>query len=411
MTSIGSESSDRETPPPMPDGGTTPARLPRRKAYVGDTLLVLASMMLTLVAAELLLRAFPRLQVQTAEGEYRYCNATTIRHQTHPAYGYSETPGSSYFERYGPADPWYYIHINAEGFRDNYETNGRPVLLLGDSSSRGSLVNESETFATLMDRWHPEWSFHNYGVGGYGQANAIRVYEEKAPALPHDLVIQQFSLANDIDDNAERAVMDGDTVRITIKPMTIAPIRTLSLPVQIHRFFWEYSKLYPWIYNITIRPYFDNWDARQDIDRSLEITRRLLAKLAADARANQADLLLLVLPAWAEMDGRNDGMLPERQRTMLEAFAAETPNVYLLDATTVLAHEDTDKTFGVVDKHMTPFGHFLVAQALERWMVTDWPRGPKASAPARTFQPSPPAIPDCSQADAYLPLAKPAPSS
>lgn len=410
MTSIGSESEDRDTPPRVPDGTSPTAKAPRRRAYfVGDTLLVLASILLTLVIAELLLRTFPRFQVQTGEGEYRYCNAITVRHRPHDVYGYSETPGSSYFERYGPADPWYYIRINAEGFRDNYETDGRPVIVLGDSSTRGSLVNEGETFANLMDQWHPEWSFRNYGVGGYGQANTIRVYEDKAAAMPHDLVIQQFSLANDIDDNVERAVLDGDTARITIKPMTDTPVSTLSLPVRIHRFFWEHSKLYPWLYNIAIRPYFDNWDARQNIDRSLEVTQRLLGKLAAEARANQADLLLLVLPSWAEMDGRDDGMLPGRQRTMLEAFAAQTPNVYLLDATAVLAPEDPNKTFGVVDKHMTPYGHFVVAQALERWMVTDWPRGPRTAAPARAFQPSAPAIPDCSQAEAYLPVSKPLP--
>jgi hypothetical protein len=407
MTSIGSESEDRDTPPHVPGNTGTAAALPRRKpSLVGDTLLVLASLMLTLVGAELLLRAFPQLQVQTGEGEYRYCNAIQGRHRAHAAYGYTEAPGSSYFERYSPADPWSYVRINDDGFRDNYVTGGKPVLVLGDSMTRGSLVNENQTYTDLMDSWHPEWSFRNYGIGGYGQANTIRLYEEKAPALRHDLVIQQYSLSTDLDDNVERATIIGDRVDIKIKPAVGTPRDSVKPLAKIHALFWNHSKVYPWIFNTTVRPYFNNWDARRNIDSAIEVTRRLLAKLAEDTRSHQADLLLLVLPSWAEMAGRDDGMAPKQQRAMIEAFVASTPGVYLLDMTPVLAAEDPDKTYGVIDKHLTPYGHFLVAEALERWMFTAWPRGTKATVPARAFQAPPPVIPDCSLADGYLKLVQ-----
>lgn len=406
MSTTGSEPRDGDRVAHAPESDKAAEAAPSGSSgLVGNVLLILSSMLLTLVGAELFLRTFPQFQIQTSDGEYRYCTENRIRHRPHVAFGYTEVPGSSYFERYSPADPWYYIHVNAEGFRDNYETNGRPVVVLGDSSTRGSLVNEDETFANLMDKWHPEWSFRNYGAGGYGQANAIRIYEEKAPSAPHDLVIQQYSLANDLDDNVERAVLDGDSVKITVRPATGKPKEALGPLVRIHQFFWQHSKVYPWLYNVTVRSYAENWDARRNIDGSIEITRRLLAKLAEEARANRADLLLLVLPSWAEMAGRHDGMEPMRQREMLEAFALATPNVYLLDMTSVLTTEDPDKTYGVLDKHMTAYGHFLVAQALERWMVTDWPHGPRKAAPERIFQPPAPVIPDCSQADAYLALA------
>ncbi len=85
--------------------------------------------------------------------------------------------------------------------------------------TRGSLVNENETYTGLMDLWHPDMSFRNYGIGGYGQAHSIRVYEEKGRQLAHRLVVQQFSLSTDIDDNVERAALDGDSVKIDIKPV------------------------------------------------------------------------------------------------------------------------------------------------------------------------------------------------
>jgi hypothetical protein len=411
MTSIETRVGDDETPQRGAKGHdevetTIP---PRSRINIGNALLVLASIMLVLVGAELVLRSVPRLQVQTGEGEYRYCTAIHERHRPHAAYGYTEYPGNSYFERYSTVDPWSYVRINAEGFRDNYGTNGRPVLVLGDSMTRGSLVNENETYTDLMDGWHPEWSFRNYGVGGYGQAHTIRLYEEKAPTLRHDLVIQQYSLSTDLDDNVERATLSGDTVVINIKPAVGTPKDSVKPLVRLHTFFWNHSKVYPWIYNIAVRPYFGNWDARRNIDGAIEVTHRLLTMLAKDTKSYGADLLVLVLPSWAEMAGRDDGMDPKRQRAMLKAFAEATPGVYLLDMTPVLAAEDPNRTYGIVDKHLTPYGHFVVAEALERWMVAEWPRGPMTavtSMPARSFRPPTPIIPKCKLAEGYLELVK-----
>jgi hypothetical protein len=413
MTSIETRPGDEETPllsAVSKAHEESDAAIPQRsRINIGNILLVLASTMLVLVCAELILRSFPRLQVQTGEGEYRYCTAIHDRHRPHAAYGYTEYPGNSYFERYSTVDPWAYVRINAEGFRDNYGTNGRPVLVLGDSMTRGSLVNENETYTDLMDSWHPEWSFRNYGVGGYGQANTVRLYEEKAPSLRHDLVIQQYSLSTDLDDNVERATLSGGTVKINIKPAAGTPSDSVKPLVRLHLFFWNYSKVYPWLYNVAIRPYFGNWDARRNIDDAIEVTRRLFAKLANEAKSQGADLLVLVLPSWAEMAGRDDGMDPKAQRAMLKAFAAATPSVYLLDMTPVLAAEDPDRTYGIVDKHLTPYGHFIVAQALERWMVSEWPRGPRTTVtamPTRSFHPSTPIVPKCKLAEGYLDLVK-----
>lgn len=410
MTASDTPTEASEEMPPLPadagSGKTSTKRRSRLRDYVGNLLMFTASIAVTLVGAELLLRAFPQYQFPTGEGEYLFCSPIKARHIPHPSFGYTEAPGNSYFERYSTVDPWTYVHINDEGFRDNYDTHGMPVIVLGDSMTRGSLVNENETFTDVMDAWHPEWSFRNYGVGGYGEANSIRVYEDKAPHVPHKLVIQQFSLSTDIDDNVERAKLDGDSVAIKIKSSVGAPRNSVKLTARIHLFLWSHSKIYPWFYNAAIRPYFGNWDARRDMTSALEVTRRLLAKLASEAQSNNADLLLLVLPSWSEMAGRDDGMHPAEQRAMLEQFAASVPNAYLLDMTSLLAAENPDQTYGIIDKHLTQYGHFIVAEALERWFIQEWPRGPKGTAPARTFHANPVVIPECSRADAYLNLVK-----
>src|SRR5690606_9521676 len=110
------------------------------------------------------------------------------------------------------------------------------------------------------------------------------------------------------------------------------------------------------------------------------------------------------LPGWAEMDGRDDGLEPTRQREMIEAFAASRPGVSAVDPSDALARAGSEKTYGILDKHLTAYGHFIVAQAVERWLVAEWPLRPRLSAPpaARTFEPQPRITPDCSRADEYL---------
>lgn len=375
---------------------------------LANVLLIVTSMLLSVTVLELAFRIFPQFQVPTGEGDFIFCTADTVRYRPHASFGYTEMPGESYFERYTPADSWAYIKVNGEGFRDNYEQGvaGETVIVLGDSMTRGSLVNEYETYTSLLRKWHPDASFRNYGVGGFAQANSIRVYEEKAPGLNHRLVIDQFSLGNDLNDNTGRAVLNDDSVEIIVEPAIGTPKEQVSLAVRTHLFFWRNSKSYPWLYTTLLRRFTSNWDVRSDLEGTLELTRRLVARLAGEVRANDADLLLLVLPAWAEMVGRNDGMEPERQREMLRKLAAETPGLFLLDMTPIFAAEDPGRVYGVVDKHMTPYGHFLVANALDLWMMQEWPAGQRTLQPARSFHPAPLPVPDCGMADTYEKMAK-----
>ena len=405
MTALDRQAEAEGTSPCAMDEGRD--RHAPSRTYLANALLALSSILMSTLAAEFALRAFPQFQVQTSEGEYIFCASSHVRHQPHPTFGYTEVPGNSYFERYSSVDPWGYVRINDQGFRDNYDNHGRPVIVLGDSMTRGSLVNENETYTDLLDHWYAGiFSFRNFGIGGYGQANSIRVYEEKGKNLDHQLVIQQYSLSTDLDDNVEDAAIDGDSVKIKVRPAVGTPNDEVKPLVRVHMFFRNHTKLYPWFHDLILRPLFSNWDARRNLDQALETTRRLLERLAGEARSNGADLLVLVLPSWAEMAGRNDGMEPQRQRLMIEKFAAETAGVFLLDATRVLATEDPDRVYGIVDKHLTPYGHFLVARALDRWLATEWPSGPKGAVPTRIFRESPPVVPDCSRAGDYLDQVK-----
>ncbi|MCT7376924.1 hypothetical protein [Chelativorans salis] len=379
----------------------------RAAAIAGNLLLLGLSIAFVVALFETFLAAFPQFQVQANEGKYLFCSPPYTRHVEHPVFGYTESPGASYFERNSRLDPWYYVRVNEEGFRDNQSHDGERVIVLGDSMLRGTLVNEHETFASLMNQWHPDMGFHIYGVGGYGQANTLELYRDKGATLPHRLVIQQFTLPNDLDDNVERAKRAGDGIEVDFEKITAKTTESTIFLLEVHKFIWRVSSLYRIVYNFSIRSHFENWDARRDIDNALELTRRLLVALAEAARANNADLLLLAIPGWPEIVGRDDGMAPERQREMLRAFVSETANAHLLDVTPRLVEADPSRTYGVIDKHLTPYGHFLVAEVLDQWMEEGWHGGPGGIASEREFVQQPAISPDCSLTDDYLEWVQP----
>ncbi len=105
---------------------------PRLRRAVAGLVLIGLSVGVGLVLMDVFLRVFPQFQVQTGTGKYIMCSRSETRHQPHPRFGYTEVPGNSYFEQFSPQDPWNYVSINEEGFRDNHPRIGDPVIVLGE---------------------------------------------------------------------------------------------------------------------------------------------------------------------------------------------------------------------------------------------------------------------------------------
>jgi hypothetical protein len=352
--------------------------------------------MIAVGLAEATLRVFPTLQVQK-EPQQIFCSAETRRHVPSAEFGYSEVPGNVYFEKASAADDWYFVKINSEGFRDNYNSGSQNVIVLGDSLVRGTLVEEQQQFGYLLDLWHPDIAFRTYGVGGYGQVNELRLYESLA-RIPHKLVILAYSTATDLDDNAERASLVGGTMHLDVEPRVETPPK--SVLGEVHHVLWANTALYPLLFRTVLEPFVGRQDARRNIDKAFEMTRRLLGMIADEARLNGAELLVVSIPGWNEVAGRYDGMEYDRQHKMLEEFAATTPSVSLLDATPTLAR-DYELKYGLTDKHLNGYGQFLVATAIDRWLATQWTGGPHSAPAPHHYSQTVPIVPDCAMANEY----------
>jgi hypothetical protein len=123
-----------------------------------------ASVCLTLLAAELALRAYHGrlLQWQSVTAP----STKVGRMVYHPVFGWTPRPGT-----YGT--DWTST-VDAAGIRSNGRTApmGRPVLVVGDSFAFGDEVGDSETWAAYLEEML-ERPVLNAGVGAYGLDQAV----------------------------------------------------------------------------------------------------------------------------------------------------------------------------------------------------------------------------------------------
>jgi SGNH hydrolase-like domain, acetyltransferase AlgX len=134
-----------------------------------------------------------------------------------------------------------------------------------------------------------------------------------------------------------------------------------------------------------------------------EITRGLLLSLARAAANHDADLLIVIIPSWNEIQGLGAEDRPDMQRALIREVAAELDNVYVLDLTAEIKALGTRRLYGEVDKHFNAFGAYTAAKSIYAWIERDWPRGPGTAREPPAFDDDPWGMtrPDCELVDGY----------
>ena len=180
-----------------------------------NVLLAIGSVMAALIVFELLLGASPDLRADNASPKFVFCRGDRERYQQHAVFRKAEIPGSVYFEHNG--EGWS-IHLNNErGFRDIFDSGDRHAIILGDSFTRGTSVNDHQTIPYLLDLWDADVAFHSFATGGSGTADALRAYQAIGKDWEHRLVILNYFPGNDLRNNlaSDTAVKeDADEVEL-----------------------------------------------------------------------------------------------------------------------------------------------------------------------------------------------------
>jgi lysophospholipase L1-like esterase len=228
-----------------------------------EALLVLLAVVISLVAAEGLLRAFPRLLLPL-ELQIALDDSPETRGVSHPYIGYLQAPHGTLvrtreFEISYPTD--------AHGFNNADPWPARAdIVAVGDSLTFGYGVAPNQAWPALIARDLPDTKVINLGVIGAGPQQYLRVYETFGAQLEPKILLIGFFLANDFwdaemfDTWLKSGVGGNYLVWRDFGRATDA--RSAFLPTAVRR-----SYLYNWAR--FIRQSYRNWRAREPKDLQL----------------------------------------------------------------------------------------------------------------------------------------------
>lgn len=365
----------------------------------------LLSVLGAFVLLECLLVWRPELQAENPPEAYLFCaGQARLEPLDHSSFR-TEVPGSIYFERKTEANGWAVHFYNDDGFRDVFDTGADNAIVLGDSFTRDTLVNNNDTYPDLLDRWHPNIAFRNLGMGGFGTFSAVAAYRQFADRLRHRLVILGYFVGNDpIDDLAsEQRRLARHDQRAHAGSANGSPIATVHRTLRHAR---SYSLVYGASKKLLTAGHASLRLAPEEVRQALELTEVALTELAGDVAARDADLLVVIIPYWNEFVDDDARAFADGQRRMIRAWSADLSHVHVLDVKDRMPNRGIRAVYGKVDKHFSRYGYYLTAKAIYEWLNHDWPRGPRGTGPAPGFELEPPVIvrPDCADIPRYREL-------
>jgi hypothetical protein len=377
----------------------------RGGSVLKNALLAVGSIVIALVAFELLLSGRPDLRADNASPKFVFCQGDWQRYRQDPVFRKAEIPDSIYFENNG--EGWS-IHLNNHrGFRDIFDSGDQHAIILGDSFTRGTSVNDHQTIPYLLDLWDPEIAFHSFATGGADTSDAYRAYRAIAKDWKHRLVILHYFMGNDLRNNLEGNVAlksdDADQVQLAEVQIANAPKRLLT---KYHRLMRANSHVYNLAYasaKIMVSGRKGDQLSPEQLARGAEITQGLLLALGREAARNGADLLIVIIPSWNEIMERGAEDDPAMQRQIINEVAGELDNAFALDLTDLIRELGARNAYGPVDKHFSPLGNYAAAKAIYEWMNREWPNGPRTNRTPPAFDADRWGVerPDCDLADGY----------
>lgn len=337
-----------------------------------------------------------------------HCSGPEDLHQFHPEYGWTLSPNATYIRRWQKPhteDASYLYTTSDEGFRDTYDSGERNVIVVGDSFTEGAGVTEGGQYPHLLDRWTPNTSFHAYGAGGYGTDQELLVYRNVSDRHDHNLVILAYYYGNDAKNNVGKGwpqgprrphfeLRDGRLVQtnqpVDEIPPDTAGFRDYGIVGTAHNGLKDLSWAYDWTYR-RIRTVAGKAGivgsgsggpptppTGADLRKQLRLTRALVTEVSAEARANDAEVLVVGIPARGEITPSNPAHYPpetgvpyyESQRQVLEEVAANRSNLRFLSLKPVLEREVAEgrQVYGqkVANAHFVAHGYHVMARTIYR---------------------------------------------
>jgi lysophospholipase L1-like esterase len=292
------------------------------------------------------------------------------------------------------------IHINATGVRDDEPIgpkarDERRIVLLGDSLVLSVQVPFPATFGELLERrLNARASPYRYrvinaGVQGYGPVEELLFFKSMAAALEPDLVIETVFVGNDAEEavrSAPRLLGDARATSTAVTETVTANLRRLvrrSMVLQLlrlrvvtatERFGGALGTPEPPLQSYAATP-------APRIAEGIAISRQCIRDIAEVAEGVGARTAIALMPARFQVDDADYGRLKQavaaaggelRRDAASERFDRALADLPLprLDLLPALRQAPPGPDlFFQETVHLTPRGHQVVAEALERFIV------------------------------------------
>jgi hypothetical protein len=187
------------------------------KSGVGNLVLFLTSILLSLLLVEFALRMFLPSDMDTT-WELRI---------PHPEFGWVLQPDASY--HYRMAEDMVAVQHNSKGFHDTEHGYDKPagirrIVLLGDSFMEAFSVSLEQTLFKQLEQdlaaiGQPA-EVINLGVGGYGTLQEYLVFVEEGRRYQPDIVLLGFYFGNDLRNNSLEleSMVNAGSMKVMSRP-------------------------------------------------------------------------------------------------------------------------------------------------------------------------------------------------
>lgn len=257
-----------------------------------------------------------------------------------PLLGWSLRPRASAETNMAERGIHTHIVVNSLGLRDHEVTlahapGRRRILIVGDSIAFGSGLDVGERFSEVLGReLGDKVEVINAGVPGWGNDQEMLFYEQRLRRLKPDVVILSFTAGNDIVNNAlGGALLEGGTkprFELAADSLHMIPpapprdpgpmMRIKSLLHQSQLLVFAKRRLMRLSYRHRVQEEtshelhgfesyraLSHWSAYENppddaTDAAWNVTEAILARFAADCRADSARFIVYAMPLKLEVD-------------------------------------------------------------------------------------------------------------
>jgi lysophospholipase L1-like esterase len=312
-----------------------------------------------------------------------------------PVLGYRLKPGARV--RFATDEFDTEIRVNSAGVRDDDEIGEKPlneqrILILGDSLVLSVQVPFGQTFGELLERrlnsrGSPlRFRVINGGVQGYGPVQELLLLRSLLPVVKPDLIIETLFVGNDIEDAfsaapllepRQRAIAEAaraaviTRLRRLVRSSMVLQVLRLRVLAATQRFTRTAGPPEAPLQSYAAHP-------APRIAHGLAVIHRVVQQMQQQGGAAGARTAVMLMPARFQVNDEDYGHLRDAVTqsggTLVRDAAGERIDQALrdipvprFDALPALRAAGADAFF-LRTVHLTPRGHEIVAEALDRFL-------------------------------------------